>query len=58
MFGLGFIQERPLDLNRGEGGLYILPPFDNNYRLLFPALLLLYDDVSGWQCYLIVPWGN
>ena len=26
----------------------ILPPFDKNYRLLFPALLLLFDDVSGW----------
>ena len=24
-----------------------LPPFDENYRLLFPALLLLFDDVSG-----------
>ena len=28
--------------------LIFLPPFDKNYRLLFPALLLLFDDVSGW----------
>ena len=28
--------------------LYILPPFDKNYLLLFSALLLLFDDVSGW----------
>ena len=27
---------------------YTLPPFDKNYRLLFPSLLLLFDDVNGW----------
>ena len=25
-----------------------VPPFDKNNRLLFPSLLLLFDDVSGW----------
>ena len=28
--------------------LYYLPPFDKNYRLLFPSLLLLFDNVNGW----------
>ena len=28
--------------------LKTLPPFDKNYGLLFSALLLLFDDVSGW----------
>ena len=36
----------------GEMELYTpLPPFDKNYRLLFPCLLLLFKDVSGWYFY-------
>ena len=39
-----------LNLIRGVNGiipLIFLSPFDKNYRILFPALLLLFDDVSG-----------
>ena len=28
--------------------IFVLPPFDQKYRLLIPYLLLLFDDVSGW----------
>ena len=30
------------------GKLNFLPSFDEYYRLLFPPLALLFDDVSGW----------